>query len=182
MPEGPEVRISALFVNSACSGRLFRDRPVKSSVSKCCEIPFDSPGYSITAESRGKELALVLSCQTAPDNRVRLLFRFGMTGRFRFGLENDEEKHVHLRFRTADEPQASLRFVDPRRFGSWRVCGGEWGEDRGPDPLSEYELFRSNVLASLHLPVFAKPICEVMLNQKYFNGIGNYLRAEILLR
>ena len=181
MPEGPEIRISALFVNSVCGGRLFRDRPVKSSVSKCCEVPFSSPGYTVVAESRGKELALVLSCQTAPDNRVRLLFRFGMTGRFRFGPEDGEEKHAHLKFRTADEPEVSLRFVDPRRFGSWRVSD-EWGEDRGPDPMSEYESFRSNVLANLHLPLFARPICEVMLNQKYFNGIGNYLRAEILLR
>lgn len=26
------------------------------------------------------------------------------------------------------------------------------------------------------------PICELLLNQRYFNGIGNYLRAEILCR
>ena len=29
---------------------------------------------------------------------------------------------------------------------------------------------------------FDKPIHLVMMNQKYFNGIGNYLRAEILYR
>ena len=29
---------------------------------------------------------------------------------------------------------------------------------------------------------FNKAICETLLNQKYFNGIGNYLRAEILYR
>ena len=27
-----------------------------------------------------------------------------------------------------------------------------------------------------------RPICEVMLDQRFFNGIGNYLRAEILHR
>ncbi|XP_053568744.1 endonuclease 8-like 1 [Bombina bombina] len=39
-----------------------------------------------------------------------------------------------------------------------------------------------NVLSHLTDNAFDKPICEVMLNQKYFNGIGNYLRAEILHR
>jgi len=28
--------------------------------------------------------------------------------------------------------------------------------------------------------VFDKPICEVLLDQRYFNGIGNYLRSTIL--
>ena len=38
------------------------------------------------------------------------------------------------------------------------------------------------MLENLEKSVFNKPICEVLLNQKYFNGIGNYLRAEILYR
>lgn len=41
---------------------------------------------------------------------------------------------------------------------------------------------RENVLKNLEDRAFDKPICEVLLNQKYFNGIGNYLRAEILYR
>ncbi|KAH0619860.1 hypothetical protein JD844_014232, partial [Phrynosoma platyrhinos] len=39
-----------------------------------------------------------------------------------------------------------------------------------------------NVLRNLSDKAFNKPICEALLNQKYFNGIGNYLRAEILYR
>lgn len=74
-----------------------------------------------------------------------------------------------------------LCFVDYRRFGRWEV-GGTWGKDRGPDPMWEYPSFRQSVLADLQKAPFKKPICEVMLNQKYFNGIGNYLRAEILYR
>ncbi|NXL90467.1 NEIL1 Endonuclease, partial [Alectura lathami] len=41
---------------------------------------------------------------------------------------------------------------------------------------------RENVLNNLEDKAFDKPICEALLNQKYFNGIGNYLRAEILYR
>jgi endonuclease VIII-like 1 len=47
--------------------------------------------------------------------------------------------------------------------------------------LSQY-YFSENVLVNIEKPVFNKPICEVLLNQKYFNGIGNYLRAEICYR
>lgn len=38
------------------------------------------------------------------------------------------------------------------------------------------------MLKNLDDRAFDKPICEALLNQKYFNGIGNYLRAEILFR
>ena len=41
---------------------------------------------------------------------------------------------------------------------------------------------RENVLKNLGDKAFDKPICEALLNQKFFNGIGNYLRAEILYR
>ena len=68
-----------------------------------------------------------------------------------------------------------------RRFGVW-IINGDWGADRGPDSVTEYPEFRSNILQHLDNTVFNKPICEVLLNQKYFNGIGNYLRAEILYR
>ena len=49
--------------------------------------------------------------------------------------------------------------------------------------MFDYDNFRQNIIDNLDEPAFKnKPICEVMLNQKYFNGIGNYLRAEILYR
>merc|ERR1712212_785471 len=48
--------------------------------------------------------------------------------------------------------------------------------------MFDYKSFRANVLTHLSDRAFDRPICEVLLNQKYFNGIGNYLRAEILFR
>lgn len=41
---------------------------------------------------------------------------------------------------------------------------------------------RENVLRNLADKVFDRPICEALLDQRFFNGIGNYLRAEILYR
>jgi len=58
--------------------------------------------------------------------------------------------------------------------------GGFTGVKRGPDIIKKFEEFENNVLSNLHRAVFDKPICEVLLDQKYFNGIGNYLRSTIL--
>jgi formamidopyrimidine-DNA glycosylase len=70
-----------------------------------------------------------------------------------------------------------------RRFGSWQVTE-DWGDakERGPDIVTEHAAFKQLIKSSLDAPVFNKAICEVMLDQQYFNGIGNYLRAEILHR
>ena len=67
------------------------------------------------------------------------------------------------------------------RFGKWEVSD-TWSASRGPDPVFEYKAFRSNVLDNLTATVFSKPLCEVLHDQRFFNGIGNYLRAEIIYR
>jgi endonuclease VIII-like 1 len=73
----------------------------------------------------------------------------------------------------------SLCLVDVRRFAKWKVAEG-WSENRGPCPVEEFSDFKHNILLNLHKKEFDKPIHLVLMNQRYFNGIGNYLRAEIL--
>lgn len=186
MPEGPELRMNSLFINNVCERVVFCGRPIRSSVSKNPEIDWESAHYTISSESRGKELALYLHCQKVKEKKKRILFRFGMSGKFAFTGSSNIPKHAHLQFHSVpsklegEEPRV-LSFVDPRRFGSWHITEG-WGDNRGPDIMDEFDQFRANVLCSLDDTAFNRPICETMLNQKYFNGIGNYLRAEILYR
>ncbi|NXX38473.1 NEIL1 Endonuclease, partial [Tricholaema leucomelas] len=151
-----------------------------SAVGRGPEVPFSSEAYRITATSRGKELRLTLT-PVAPGESLHLVFRFGMSGSFRLCPAAELPRHAHLRFLTGESPPRALCFVDVRRFGSWRL-GDAWQPDRGPCVLTEYQAFRENVLRNLEDKAFDKPICEALLNQKFFNGIGNYLRAEILYR
>ncbi|KAM5173022.1 endonuclease 8-like 1 [Mantella aurantiaca] len=181
MPEGPELHLASLFVKKFCAGLRFAGKVEKSAVSKNAEVPFSCPNYTIDAVSRGKEVKLLLSPASAKGDTACIVFRFGMSGSFKFTSEEALPKHAHLRFYTKDSPRRVLCFVDPRRFGSWEF-NGSWQPDRGPCVMTEYEKFRENVLKNLSDKVFDKPICEALLNQKYFNGIGNYLRAEILYR
>ncbi|KAK7121330.1 hypothetical protein R3I93_022427 [Phoxinus phoxinus] len=193
MPEGPELHLASLFVNRMCEGLVFTGAVEKSEVNKNPEVPFCCDAYIIKAQSRGKEVILTLTPIKKDGDSKRkvgkhqsqhpmdVVFRFGMSGFFRFTSEDDLPKHAHLRFYTNESPRRVLSFEDTRRFGSWQA-NGTWQKDRGPCVLFEYESFRENVLSNLSDKAFDKPICEALLNQKYFNGIGNYLRAEILFR
>ncbi|GAA6221375.1 endonuclease 8-like 1 [Lates japonicus] len=192
MPEGPELHLASLYVNKMCDGVVFTGPVRKSEVSKSPEVPFTCEAYRITAASRGKEVKLTLTPVKTDDTKQRvkagqadqpmdIVFRFGMSGYFRFTAEDELPKHAHLRFYSKEKPCRVLSYVDVRRFGSWQP-NGTWQPDRGPCIMFEYKSFRENVVAHLSDRAFDRPICEVLLNQKYFNGVGNYLRAEILFR
>ncbi|KAF4081329.1 hypothetical protein AMELA_G00160160 [Ameiurus melas] len=192
MPEGPELHLASVFVNTACAGVIFTGAVEKSEVSKGAEVLFSSDAYRISATSRGKEVRLTLTpikTGTRSEGKAGLnqqapmdvVFRFGMSGNFSFTATSERPKHAHVRFYTNEDPQRVLSFVDTRRFGSWQP-NGSWQKDRGPCVMLEYKSFRENVLSNLSDKAFDRPICEALLNQKYFNGIGNYLRAEILYR
>ncbi|XP_060545459.1 endonuclease 8-like 1 isoform X1 [Pantherophis guttatus] len=184
MPEGPELFLASRYINAECAGITFTGKVEKSEISKNLEVPFESDGYLISAVSRGKELKLTLSPLKREGSKecpMDLVFRFGMTGNFKMVPVSDMPKHAHLRFYTQEKPPRALCYVDIRRFGKWEV-DGTWQADRGPCVMLEYEQFRDNVLRNLSDKAFNKPICEALLNQKFFNGVGNYLRAEILHR
>ncbi|CAL1531481.1 unnamed protein product, partial [Lymnaea stagnalis] len=201
MPEGPELHLTCLFINRTCKDQIFSGKILRNPIHKCPDIDWDEPQYTISAESKGKEFMLHLNTvlddmnggknkksqklhlEPAPSLKktLSIRFTFGMSGRFDFTPENECPKHSHLRFITKSEPKMSLSFVDYRRFGKWFV-GGQWSPDRGPCVIGEFESFVENIVNNMDNPSFNKPICEVLLNQKFFNGIGNYLRAEILLR
>ncbi|XP_062946827.1 endonuclease 8-like 1 isoform X4 [Cynocephalus volans] len=185
MPEGPELHLASHFVNEACRGLVFGGAVEKSSVSRNPEVPFESSAYHISASARGKELRLTLSPLPGaqpPQEPLALIFRFGMSGSFQLAPGDALPPHAHLRFYTAPPgPRFALCFVDIRRFGRWDL-GGKWQLGRGPCVLLEYEQFRENVLQNLADKAFDRPICEALLDQRFFNGIGNYLRAEILYR
>ncbi|XP_076204617.1 endonuclease 8-like 1 isoform X3 [Aptenodytes patagonicus] len=180
MPECPELHLAGRYINEACGGVVFSGGVERSAVGRGPEVPFSSEAYRVSATSRGKELRLTLA-PLGPAATQDLVFRFGMSGSFRLCPAARLPRHAHLRFLTRESPPRALCFVDARRFGSWRL-GDAWQLGRGPCVLSEYQAFRENVLKNLDDKAFDKPICEALLNQKFFNGIGNYLRAEILYR
>tara|TARA_R110001592_G_scaffold120545_4_gene325034 strand:- start:183 stop:977 length:795 start_codon:yes stop_codon:yes gene_type:complete len=177
MPELAELRRTADFINDFSNGVKFQNVK-KNPIHKCSEVNLPFNKFKIKAISRGKELALVLK-DSESDNAINLFMTMGMSGKFAYTDAGNEKKHSHLIFES--DCKTSLSFVDVRRFGKWKV-GDTWSINRGPDPTIDSESFYNNVIDNLDKASFNHPIHTVLMNQKYFNGIGNYLRAEILYR
>jgi endonuclease VIII-like 1 len=181
MPELAEIKIMSDHINNKCEGKVFflvEKNPVHKSKTDLSVInELLSTGAKITSESRGKELRMDFENKEGKKNS--LFFMMGMSGNFKFGKAQDEPKHTHLKFCT--DNNEFLFMYDLRRFARWKV-GSEWNTDRGPCPVEEFSDFDKHVKSNLNKRCFEKPIYEALMDQKYFNGIGNYLRAEILGR
>ena len=179
MPELAEIKIMADYINSACQDKDFVTIAFSESANnRGLDVtqPTDLQIFRIEAEARGKELLLNLI--QGPSSFMKIRCSMGMSGHWRVTRPGEEmPKHTHLKFNTFNG--YSLCLVDVRRFARWKVAD-DWSENRGPCPVMEYTDFKHNVLGNLEKKEFDKPIHLVLMNQKYFNGIGNYLRAEIL--
>ena len=175
MPELAELKFTSDYVNKMSEGYLFT-KVEKNPIHKCLDINapyFEDKEFSISSKSRGKELVLTMQHDSV---QLPIQMTMGMTGYFRLHETGNEPKHAHLKFLRSDG--MSLCFIDVRRFGKWKQ-GSIWNTDRGPDPTTEFAAFKENILSNIHKAAFKQPIYLLLMNQKYFNGIGNYLRAEI---
>lgn len=178
MPELSEIRIMSEFINSKSSGIYYQSaRKSEEKKSNTDLSPLNENGpFRINADSRGKELRLTFDFN---GNKRTLFFMMGMSANWFFVSPGEVyPKHTHLIFKSN---AGTLCLHDMRRFARWK-WSDNWGADRGPDPVKEHQEFIDNILNNLSHRDFQKPMMEVIMNQKWFNGIGNYLRAEILGR
>lgn len=177
MPELAELRLTADYINKTAHGLKF-ESVHKNPEHKCEDLNIPFRKFKIKAQSRGKEIVVgILDCDS--DQIIPIRWTMGMSGYFAMTNTAQERKHSHIKFNTDDG--TTLSFVDVRRFGKWKQ-GVWWNKDRSPDPTTEFKDFRENVIDNLYRAAFSKPIYETLMDQKFFNGIGNYLRAEILYR
>lgn len=181
MPELAEIKIMADYINGVCRGKDFTSIAVSQSAATRklgVEQPADLQLFTITAEARGKELMLTLDA--GAQCSIKISCSMGMSGYWSFCKTEDRPKHTHLVFSTLFGRE-NLCLVDVRRFAKWKVAV-DWNLNRGPCPLTQFTEFKDHLFLNLHKREFDKPIHLVLMNQKYFGGIGNYLRAEILFK
>ena len=177
MPELAELKLTSDYVNDCSEGAIYTSvQKSPQHKGKDLDIPFNK--FRIVSESKGKELVLYIQ-DIDSDVSIPIRITMGMSGHFRLSYSGQEHKHAHLKFYRKDG--ATLSFVDVRRFGKW-TQGVAWNTGRGPDPTTEFSRFVSNIMTNLTSRTFRKPLYEVLMTQKWFNGIGNYLRAEIVFR
>ena len=175
MPELAELKFTADYVNQVSEGQTYVGVE-KNPIHKCDDLNIPFKKFKIKAVSKGKEMVLYFLDKQS-DQYIPVRITMGMSGHFKLTNTGQEPKHSHLKFYRSDG--TTMSFVDVRRFGKWKQ-GVAWSENRGPDPTTEYDMFWTKVMTNL--TKLNKPLYEVLMNQKYFNGIGNYLRAEIIYR
>ena len=176
MPEWAEVRITSDFINYTAEGRVVESLYF-SPYLKLKSLNRLIPPFVISSRSRGKELALFFyQPSSTMETTDQYTLTLGMSGKF-VHLQKDDAspKHSHAHFVFEDE--TDLIFVDVRRFGKGDFR--PWADYRGPDPVDQFDDFKSHLYSNMEKRTFQKPISELLMDQRYFNGVGNYLRAEI---
>lgn len=175
MPELAELKIMADFINSKSKGRTYAKAFDVAKGNIPSEARLVDGDFSVKAESFGKELIISIYHDVA---LIDVHVFMGMSGNWAFVPTEkwNETRFVRFRLDTTDGNSLLLHgsYMGPK----YKV--GPFATKRGPDPTKDFDGFRENVLANQSKKAFDKPICEALLDQKYFNGIGNYLRSTIL--
>jgi endonuclease VIII-like 1 len=183
MPELAELKIMSDYINHNVKCKTFNKSFHVEKGNNTVEFQL-LENFKVEAESFGKELKLKLKSVTDSDSNhdvtsFDLSVFMGMSGNWKFVPTEtwNETKYIRMRMDTIDGYSLLL-------YGSYMgpkyKIGGFKGVKRGPDPTKQFEEFKEKVLCNLNKSLFDKPICEAILNQEYFNGIGNYLRSTIL--
>ena len=176
MPELIEVKIMSEYINAVSKDYTYTSVHLSDvTKNKLPEDFLNFQNFTIHSKSRGKELMICLNNDLINKS---LYFAMGMSGTF--VLSSELIKHTHLWFERNDGKKLCL--VDVRRFAKWKEANN-WNKNRGPCPYHENEKFTNNLnfyILNKEKLFIDKSIGEILMDQRIFNGIGNYLRAEII--
>lgn len=174
MPEGPEVKIASDYFNNFFKSskniyfeiisNYYNEKyfDVFSTISE--DLKKFKPTFTV-----GKNIFLELS-----KNKI-FNFHLGMTG----GWSKDLVKHCHFR---AFTNTGEIFFRDVRKFGKMRIITKDQFNQKYN---SAYDLLSKSYCLKSHLVFLEKikskkSICSIIMDQKYFPGVGNYIKSESL--
>jgi endonuclease VIII-like 1 len=176
MPEWAEVKISADYINQNSQNKTFTSLyDVAKGNSAIINSSFSN--FNVIADTNGKELLLKI---TQNNQNIPIHVFMGMSGGWKYVRTSEWIETKFTRLRLDDETGMSLLLSGGFLGPKYSIGKPFKGSKRGPDVVKEFELFKQNVLNNINKKAFEAPIYEVLLNQEYFNGIGNYLRSTIL--
>ena len=178
MPEGPEVKVVTDWLDLTYRSCVIIDNQRFPEIN----------GYCINhIHCKGKQIFFVLVKQDS--SRLYLNARLGMTGRFTDNPTPIGRFWLKLKLTTID---GSLKITVSEKELHYHICYfGHIGmmtndqyieklDQLGPDLLSEHVDYNVWVTKIKNKRIANKQICDFLLEQKYFCGIGNYLKCDIL--
>lgn len=170
MPEAPEIRLFRDFNNKFSTFPVIRIETKKND-------SFDFKSGTMLWESRGKEMKCTIQ-------DLSIYFSLGFASWSFINREHNIDEKIlrNIVFSFYFDNHKSLSLIDTRRFAKWK-CKDDWErKSRGPCPFEDSLIYKKNIIDNINKSDFNKPIYETLMNQKYFSGVGNYLRAVILNR
>lgn len=190
VPEGSEVYLSAELIRPLIQDRIvvFAKPSLNGRYAGTINEPTNYQSFLVSLSSqdckvsdiqvKGKFMYWTFS------NGWIMFCTFGMTGQW----SNKQGKHPCFIFQYQDKDRTTqeLFFNDPRHFGTISFTNNQEDLAKKLDELG---------WSPLHTPIEEKldwvitslannkkTIGEVLLNQKTFAGVGNYIRAEALFK
>ena len=175
MPEGPEVKIASDYFNEffAASKKIEFEMISDYYYQKYSDV-FNT--ISDTLEefkptfTVGKNIFLELT-----NNKI-FNFHLGMTG----GWSSELIKHCHFRVFNGNN---ELFFKDVRKFGNMKIITKTQFNNKFN---ATYDLLNKSYNIKKHLNYLEekvntrKSICSSIMDQKFFPGVGNYIKSESL--
>jgi formamidopyrimidine-DNA glycosylase len=157
-------------------GRFLKENAGNSNGAGIFTLKF--PLVDTQFDAKGKFIYWSLKEEPLNNKRVYFFITLGMSGSF--GKQN---KHSAIEFNF--DGKDPLYFNDIRHFGTFKIVFDSSDlskklNDLGWDPLQQPN-FSQGLIAQLR-NFNHKTIAEVLMNQKVFAGVGNYIRSEALYR
>ncbi|MFJ8077893.1 bifunctional DNA-formamidopyrimidine glycosylase/DNA-(apurinic or apyrimidinic site) lyase [Streptomyces sp. NPDC096176] len=188
MPELPEVEVVRRGLQNWVSGRTIAEvqvlhpRAVRRHLAGGEDFAARLKGRTVgDACRRGKYLWLPLV-----DTDTSVLGHLGMSGQLLVQPEEaEDEKHLRIRIRFADELGTELRFVDQRTFGGLSLH--ENSPEGLPDVIAHIARDPLDLLfddAAFHTAMRARrtTVKRALLDQSLISGVGNIYADEALWR
>ena len=169
MPELTEVKIMSDYINEKSDCEIFNK--IFHVEKGNNPILFKKDEFKIASISSGKELTV---------NVIPIYIFMGMSGNWKYVPTSKWSDTKFVRLRIDSNSGNSLILYGGYMGPKYSIDKPFTGTKRGPDPTKDFDKFKGKILADINKKPFDKPICDLLLNQEYFNGIGNYLRSTIL--
>jgi endonuclease VIII-like 1 len=182
MAELVEVKIMAEFINAYSSIDCYDIEVSPTSINTygLYDLVIDAP-FHLFAETRGEELRVTLFQNSGSPNPPCLFFNFGQNAFWSYTEDEILLDDVRLMIHTE---KGRIILTDDDGNSSWQIGSifpETWKPTLGPDMITEYVKFCVGVVdLKYEHPEYM--VGECLANGLYFNGLADYLRAEILYR
>lgn len=179
MPEGPEVKLTSEELHDALCGKLITSLILSDRAKHKGLDQIKKGTQIIRVFSKGKKIVFELCYNDLPFYMCSSLLMEGHWG------WNGTLNHIQVKLSYGKRinskmllTQGTVYFDDKRYFGSNIVYPDlSFLDDLGPDLLQDVIVFDEYMRVVKKLKI---EVCCFLLEQKYFCGVGNYLKAEIL--